>query len=290
MNRARARRGGLRPPETEKGPNRWSPEERSALKSRADFVDRVALAPYHPGFSVRGDPENALDDGPMSVAVPAAIDAVQRRSSPYAHAPRLPPGDGLNASQILANPEVGGAQLELEIGPGRGGFILERLAAHPDICIIGLEIRSKWATLVDERVRRLGLGSRGRVFAEDIRLALPRLSAGSLARVFIHFPDPWWKKRHAKRRLAQADVIEQLSSRLVPSGELFVQTDVWDTAQAYRDVVEGRPEFESFGDEPGSPLLADNPYGARSPRERRVMADGMPVVRLRYRRRASECG
>jgi tRNA (guanine-N7-)-methyltransferase len=191
----------------------------------------------------------------------------------------------LSATQIFAHPDAGRAELELEIGPGRGGFIVERLAAHPGVCIIGLEIRSKWATLVDERVRRLGFGDRGRVFAEDIRLALPRFSAGSLARVFIHFPDPWWKKRHAKRRLAQADVIEQLSSRLAPRGELFVQTDVWDTAQAYREVVEGRLEFEPFGDEPGSPSLTENPYGARSPRERRVMADGMPVVRLRYRRR-----
>jgi tRNA (guanine-N7-)-methyltransferase len=131
----------------------------------------------------------------------------------------------------------------------------------------------------------LGFGGRGRVFAEDIRSALPRFSAGSLARVFIHFPDPWWKKRHAKRRLAQTDVMEHLAGALAPGGELFVQTDVWDTARAYREVVERRPEFEPDGDAPGSPLLSENPYGARSPRERRVMADGMPVVRLRYRRR-----
>ena len=222
----------------------------------------------------------------MSVAESSRIEAALRRS-PYAEAPRLPPGSDLGALEILGA-SARGCPLELEIGPGRGGFIVERLAADPAVCIVGLEIRLKWASLLDERVQSLGLGPRARVFAEDIRVALPRFSAGSLSRIFIHFPDPWWKKRHAKRRLAQADVMDHLVRVLAPGGELFVQTDVWDTAQAYREVIERRPELEPHGDAAGSPLLAENPYGARSPRERRVMADGMPVVRVRYRRRAGD--
>jgi tRNA (guanine-N7-)-methyltransferase len=223
----------------------------------------------------------------MSVAA-CSTDEPSRRRSPYADAPRLPEGQGLTAQHILGEmPGSGaGAGLELEIGPGRGGFIMERLASDPGVCIVGLEIRLKWASLVDERVRELGLGARGRVFAEDIRAALPRLRAGCLSRVFIHFPDPWWKKRHQKRRLAQADLMEELARALSAEGELFVQTDVWDTAQEYRQAIEGLAAFEPHGDLPGSPLLEENPYGARSPRERRVMADGMPVTRLRYRRRA----
>lgn len=175
---------------------------------------------------------------------------------------------------------------ELEIGPGRGHFILERAAQSEDIRIIGLEIRLKWASLVDERLRRMGHASRARVFAEDIRFALPRLAAASLSRVFVHFPDPWWKKRHAKRRLANAPVIEQVARLLRPGGELFVQTDVWDAARAYQEAVEAHRGFAPLGDAAGSPLCADNPYGARSPRERRVMADGMPIIRLRYQRLA----
>jgi tRNA (guanine-N7-)-methyltransferase len=221
----------------------------------------------------------------MSVAgYPVSEPASSR--SPYAAAPRLPSGEGLTAAEILGLPQAANAQprLELEIGPGRGGFILERLTADPYVCIVGLEIRLKWASLVDERVRSSGHGARGRVFAEDIRAALPRFSPGSLARVFIHFPDPWWKKRHAKRRLAQSDVMDQLARALSTGGELFVQTDVWDTARAYREAIEALPGFAPHGDVDGSPLLAENPSGARSPRERRVMADGMPVTRLRYRR------
>ena len=233
----------------------------------------------------------------MSAAADHPVEAGPSRS-PYAGAPRLPAGEGLTGALILegaAGSPVGGgavagspvAGLELEIGPGRGGFIIERLAASADVCIIGLEIRLKWASLVDERVRGLGYGARGRVFAEDIRLALPRFASGSLSKVFIHFPDPWWKKRHEKRRLAQLDVMGQLARALGAGGELFVQTDVWDTAQAYRQAIEALPDaYEPFGDDAGSPLLAENPYGARSPRERRVMTDGMPIIRMRFRRRA----
>lgn len=218
----------------------------------------------------------------MSVAVSSPPEARPRRS-PYADAPRLPPGEALTATEILG---FGAHLMELEIGPGRGGFIAERLAADPDVRIVGLEIRLKWASLVDERLRGLGHAARGRVFAEDIRLALPRLAAGSLSRVFIHFPDPWWKKRHHKRRLADLGVMGQLVRALAPGGELFVQTDVWSTAEGYRASIESQPLLAPYGDQPSSPFLAENPYGARSPRERRVMSDGMPVVRLRYRRLA----
>jgi len=214
----------------------------------------------------------------------------RRRFSPYGNAPRLPAGEALGVQQILAAPVAPGsdgpAELELEIGPGRGGFLYERLATGPDVRIVGLEIRLKWASLVDQRLHELGFAERGRVFAEDIRFALPRFAAGSVSRVFVHFPDPWWKKRHAKRRLASGSVASEFARLLRPGGELFVQTDVWDTAEAYRLAIEAQPAFSPFGDEPDSPLLRENPYGARSPRERRVLESGLPVTRLRYRRLA----
>lgn len=212
--------------------------------------------------------------------------------SPYLNAPRLPAGEGLGLQHIFP---AGGAPagdvsaaggLELEIGPGRGGFLVDRLANSPDVRIVGLEIRLKWASLVDQKLHELGLQGRGRVFAEDIRHALPRFASHSLARVFIHFPDPWWKKKHAKRRLASGGVVTELARLLGSGGELFVQTDVPDTAEAYRQAIEAEPAFAPFGDEPGSPFLSENPYGARSPRERRVIASGLPVTRLRYTRAA----
>jgi tRNA (guanine-N7-)-methyltransferase len=152
---------------------------------------------------------------------------------------------------------------------------------------VGLELRRKWAAIVDERLARRGLSSRARVFAEDARFALARLApAGTIRRVFIHFPDPWWKKRHQKRLVVGDTLLGHVARVLEPGGELFVQTDVEERANAYADMVQNDPRFVPHGDATGSALLADNPYRARSPRERRAIADGLPIVRLRYLRRS----
>jgi tRNA (guanine-N7-)-methyltransferase len=202
--------------------------------------------------------------------------------NPYANAPRLPDGDELSLAAILP----GGGPVEIEIGPGRGAFLFERLAARPDVSMLGLEIRRKWAQIVDERLKARGLGGRARVLAEDAREALRRLGpAGSVATFFVHFPDPWWKKRHAKRLVVGDVLLGEMARLLRPGGELYVQTDVEERALQYRQGVAAHADFEPAGDEPGSPLLAANPYGARSNREHRADADGLPVWRLRWRRR-----
>lgn len=201
---------------------------------------------------------------------------------PYADAPRLPGEGKVNVRELT---EKSCARFEIEIGPGRGGFLLERLAAVPDLCMVGFEIRRKWATIVDNRLRKHGYGDRGRVFAEDARLALERLEPdGSVDVVYVHFPDPWWKKRHQKRLVMSPALLDSVARLLRKGGELFVQTDVEERAEAYEAQVSAHPAFEAAGDEEGSARLAENPYGARSPREHRAIADGIPIVRLRFRK------
>lgn len=203
------------------------------------------------------------------------------RKNPYAHCPRLPEGEVVELGSLVT-----GSSLELEIGCGRGGFVFERAAAVPGVGIIGLEVRRKWATIVDERLAKQGLGPRVRVFAEDAKLAMPRLRpSGGLARIFMHFPDPWWKKRHTKR-LVMGDVfLNEVARLLTEGGELFVQTDVEDRATSYAEQIASHGAFAPAGDAAGSPWLAENPYEARSPREHRAIKDGLPVHRMRYTRR-----
>jgi tRNA (guanine-N7-)-methyltransferase len=184
---------------------------------------------------------------------------------------------------------VSGRSYELEIGPGRGGFVFERAEEAPDSALIGLEVRLKWAAVVDARLAKHGLSARARVFAEDAKDALPRLAPdGVFARVFVHFPDPWWKKRHAKRILIDAALLGQIVRLLAPGGELYVQTDVAERADQYEALVSGDPSLGRAGDSLGSPRMAENPFAARSPRERRALADGLPVHRLRWRRQSAK--
>lgn len=200
-----------------------------------------------------------------------------RPDDPYAKAPRLPDGAITPRALLASSPE----RVELEIGPGRGWFIIERLESMPNAGVIGLEIKRKWATIVDERLAKRGFAARARVFAEDVREALPRFDEASLAAVFIHFPDPWWKKRHKKRLVITRELVAELARALAPGGELFIQTDVEERALAYADVVAQEPRF---GPWEAQAQVSDNPHAAKSPRERRAIADGLPVLRLRYRR------
>ena len=200
---------------------------------------------------------------------------------PYHDAPRLPEGARVEIASIAS-----GEWVEVELGPGRGWFLVERAEVEPRAALIGLEVRRKWASIVDGRLSAKGLGARARVFAEDARIALPRLGPDqSVRRFFVHFPDPWWKKRHAKRLLVQPGFLDQIARLLEPGGELFVQTDVEERAGGYEEIASLDDRFVAEGDAPGSPRLAENPYTARSSRERRAIADGLPVHRLRWRRR-----
>jgi tRNA (guanine-N7-)-methyltransferase len=177
---------------------------------------------------------------------------------------------------------AGSGAVELEIGPGRGGFLYERLAEDAELRIVGLEIRRKWATIVDRRLAERGYGGRARVFAEDARYALPRFVPESVSRVFVHFPDPWWKKRHHKRLVVGEPLLDEIARVLVPRGEVFVQTDVEERAAGYEALFAAHAAFSPYGE---TPRVETFPFAAKSPRERRALADGLPVFRLRYERR-----
>lgn len=200
------------------------------------------------------------------------------RNYPYHDAPRLP------ETPLVLGPGAllrGDEPIELELGPGRGSFILERLEHDPRARIIGLEIRRKWATLVDRRLGERGLHHRGRVFAEDARTALPRLQSGCVSRIYVHFPDPWWKKRHHKRLLAQDSLVEHAARLLRVGGDFFVQTDVEERAERYEALFGSHPAFRPWAE---SARVSDPEFGARSPREKRAIEDGLPILRLRFRR------
>jgi len=199
---------------------------------------------------------------------------------PYADAPRLPDNELVDPREVVG---AGPTPVELEIGPGRGGFILERLAVDPAIHILGLEVRRKWATIVDRKLAALGHRARARVLAEDAKLALPRFPAACVAIAFVHFPDPWWKKRHQKRLVLGAELVSELARVLVPGGQVFVQTDVAERADRYEALFAEHGSFVPYLD---TARRADNPFGALSPRERRAVSDGLPIHRLHYRLRA----
>lgn len=176
------------------------------------------------------------------------------------------------------------AEFEIEIGFGKGRFLIERVKACPRAHLLGIEVRAKWAQLVRERCERERLDN-ARVIAGDCMLIVPRIGpSAAVRRVFIHFPDPWWKKRHAKRRVVRDAMLDQIARLLVPQGELFLQTDVEERALEYLQLVRAHGAFTLTTD---SGLIGENPYFARSNREVRAAEDGLPVYRILARRNCS---
>lgn len=182
----------------------------------------------------------------------------------------------------------GDAPLELDLGFGRGRSFVERAGAHPELRVLGLELKAKWAFKVEERRIALGL-TNARAFRADARELLARSRpAGCLTRIFVHFPDPWWKKKHGKRRVLAESLLDDVARLLAPGGELFVQTDVEERAADYQALVEAHPAFEPA--RPEGYRIVENPFGARSNREVRAEADGLPIHRVLARRIAGPSG
>ena len=111
-------------------------------------------------------------------------------------APRAPEG------RFCLDELIGGqGPIELDIGFGRGLSLFERTTASPESRIIGIEVKTKLAYKAKERLQKQGLQN-VKILCGDAREILKRAEpAGSLRRVSLHFPDPWWKKRHDKRRV-----------------------------------------------------------------------------------------
>ncbi len=113
----------------------------------------------------------------------------------------------------------------LEIGPGKGELLLHLASTTPHIHFIGLEIKKGRFEKIAKKARRLELNNLYMVRG-DARECLPRfLSPGLLEKIYILFPDPWPKKRHAKHRLLKPRLIQQLHHFLKEGGEVYSATD-----------------------------------------------------------------
>jgi tRNA (guanine-N7-)-methyltransferase len=111
---------------------------------------------------------------------------------------------------------------------------------------------------------------------------LPRFVPASISRLYVHFPDPWWKKRHHKRLVVGERFLDEVARVLAPAGDVFVQTDVEERAAGYEELLDAHPAFFAANETARVPAF---PFAARSPRERRALSDGLPIFRLWYRRR-----
>jgi len=175
-----------------------------------------------------------------------------------------------------------GAVVEVEIGCAEAQFLFERAAADPSRTYIGLEIREELVDVVNRRARVAGAPILA-VFCQA-QLHLDTIfDAGTVDRVYLNFPDPWFKRRHQNRRMIDATLAGGIVRITRPGAEVFVQSDVWDIALDAMSVLEQTGALVNLAGE-WSFWRAGNPYGARSWREQNAEETGLPIWRIWYRR------
>jgi tRNA (guanine-N7-)-methyltransferase len=174
--------------------------------------------------------------------------------------------------------------VEIEIGTGKGTFLLARASARPEVNFLGIEWAKAYAAYAADRFRRAGLTNVRMLRCEAAHFFKVCLAdaPGSLWRVHIYFPDPWPKRRHHRRRLIQPAFIEQVRRTLRPGGQLIIVTDHLEYFEHIKRVV---ARVAGLAAAP-MPRMADRDGEVVGTNfERKYIAQGRPfykLVRLRY--------
>ncbi|QEH33736.1 tRNA (guanine-N(7)-)-methyltransferase [Aquisphaera giovannonii] len=194
---------------------------------------------------------------------------------------RFSPDACLNWNDLFGD----GREVEMEIGSGKGLFLVNAAAANPDRGFFGIEISKKYARLAAERAVKAGVAN-VRLWPGDARPVVGRLVPdASVAAVHVYFPDPWWKKRHKKRRVFTGSLVESIVRILKPGGRLEVVTDVEEYFEVMRELLASEER-----------LLEQPSPAAKEPEhdldyltnfERKFRIEGRPIHRASYRKAES---
>lgn len=172
-------------------------------------------------------------------------------------------------------------RIEIEIGPGNCGYLVAAAVRAPRHLHVGIEILPSAVS----RAR-----SRG-PFAPNVRLiegdggwiVRHLLAPSSIDAFHAYFPDPWWKKRHRKRRLFQSDFCDALARTLVPDGCVHVVTDVVPLFTEIRE----RMEQAGFHTQPWERVATDVECSSY---ERKYRSQGRRLEQARFRNRRDSSG
>ncbi|MCC6680298.1 MAG: tRNA (guanosine(46)-N7)-methyltransferase TrmB [Phycisphaeraceae bacterium] len=177
------------------------------------------------------------------------------------------------------------APIELEIGSGKGTFLIQHAPLHPRTNFLGLEYaRAYWRHAAD-RIRRHQLANARMLHCEATMFLRNFVARGALAAIHVYFPDPWPKKRHHKRRLIQEPTLRLFHQALVGGGSVHLTTDHEDYFQSM--AVEAAKVSDLFERGPfNPPTSAGAGELVGSNFERKYRREGRPFFAMSLRARA----
>lgn len=168
----------------------------------------------------------------------------------------------------------GGDGWEVEIGFGKGRYLVRRCAEDPERRFLGIELATEYYRMLVGRAARRGLANWVALRGDALFLLAAVLPAGFAAAVHVYFPDPWPKSRHHKRRLFEPETVDLVLGLLRPGGRLLFATDFLEYGALVAEILESFPGLcverrERVWDE-----------GPRTNYEAKYIEEGRPILRL----------
>ena len=175
--------------------------------------------------------------------------------------------------------------VEVEVGSGRGLFLVNAGVTRPDTSFLGIEYDFKEARRAARRLQKRALGNVRLLGADARRVFSEYLPQASAVAVHVYFPDPWWKRRHKKRRIFNAEFLVQAARVLKPDGLLHAWTDVAEYFEVMTALVAENHDFVALPPPAERPPIHDMDYHTSFERKKRKL--GLPIFRARWKRRAT---
>lgn len=177
--------------------------------------------------------------------------------------------------------------LEIEIGSGKGLFLTTAASGNPFHNYVGVEIAAKYAAHAAGKLAQAELGNALMIAGNAEPLFRERIAGETLEAVHVYFPDPWWKKKHRRRRVLNPSSLAAISRSLRTAGRLHFWTDVLDYFELTVEMIaEVAPELGVPLPEEEQPAMHDLDYHTHF--ERRSRREQIPVYRVRYEKRADQ--
>ena len=174
--------------------------------------------------------------------------------------------------------------IHIDIGSAKGEFLIELALKYPDWNFLGLEIREPLVSSSERKRKKLKLENLKFLFC-NVNVSLDKwlsdLDFDQLKRVSIQFPDPWFKRKHFKRRVLKTSLINSIARYMSKDGEIFIQSDILALIESMTHVMDNSTYFNRNYLH-GSKWLDKNPYNASTDRELFVAKKNLPIYRAIY--------
>jgi tRNA (guanine-N7-)-methyltransferase len=184
----------------------------------------------------------------------------------------------LAVEELFSQPQP----LEIEVGSGKGLFLAMASGIEPHRNFLGCEVSRKYARYAAAQLVRRHRSNALVVHGDAQRLFADVLPSGCAAAVHVYFPDPWWKKRHLRRRIMHPSFVGQIERVLQPLGTLHFWTDVADYYHATLKTIASSTHLE--GPFPVAERAAEHDLDYQTHFERRMRLHNQVVWRSEFRR------